>query len=334
MGEHPLVKMPKPWAVLRQGSAPTVAHWLQSAVEQAETGVVELDPRRPCSPEQLGDLGTVVVVRTLPPRWLTPLKQLKARGCLVVLLLDDDLLTPASLKGLPWLYRWRLWWGLTRHRHHLHHWVDALWVSTTALKHQCQAVVDLPVQVLPLQPAAEVLEVPKLFRIAYLGTTSHQQELHWILGLFRELQQRRSDCMLELVVDRRWRARFRGIPRLRLFYPMDWETFCQDTGNREIDLLLVPLLEGNFNAGRAPVKVFDAMRLGAVGLYSDRIPYRGCIRDGIDGLLIPDSPERWLKAIDTLLIDPERRKQLLAASRRRRSWSDQSQQDNTKVRKL
>ena len=322
MGEHPLMNMPKPWAVLRKGSAPTVAHWLQSAVEQAETEVIQLDPRRPCSPEQLGVLGTVVVVRTLPPRWLTPLKRIKARGCRVVLLLDDDLLTPASLRGLPWFYRWRLWWGLTRHRHHLHHWVDSLWVSTLALKRQCQAVVDLPVRVLPLQPAAEVLEVPRLFRIAYLGTTAHQQELLWLVGLFRTLQQRRPDCLLELVVDRHWRARFRGIPRLRLFYPMDWDTFCQDTGNRQVDLLLVPLFEGNFNAGRAPVKVFDAMRLSAVGLYSDRLPYRGCIRDGIDGLLLPDSQECWLEAIDALLKDPVRRKQLVSASQSRRTWSD------------
>ena len=322
MGEHPLMNMPKPWAVLRKGSAPTMAHWLQSAVEHAETEVIQLDPCRPCSPEQLGVLGTVVVVRTLPPRWLKPLKRIKARGCRVVLLLDDDLLTPASLRGLPWFYRWRLWWGLTRHRHHLHHWVDSLWVSTLALKRQCQAVVDLPVRVLPLQPAAEVLEVPKLFRIAYLGTTAHQQELLWLVGLFRTLQQRRPDCLLELVVDRHWRARFRGIPRLRLFYPMDWNTFCQDTGNRQVDLLLVPLFEGNFNAGRAPVKVFDAMRLDAVGLYSDRIPYRGCIRDGIDGLLLPDSQERWLEAIDALLKDPVRRKQLVSASQSRRTWSD------------
>lgn len=329
MDEHPLMKMPQPWAVLRKGSAPTVAHWLKRALEQANTEVVELNPRRPNPPEQLASFRTVVVIRTLPSRWLKPLRQMRTRGCRVVLLLDDDLLTPSSLRGLPWVYRWRLWWGVTRHRQHLVNWVDSLWVSTSALKRQCQAVVDLPIQVLPLQPAAEVFEVPKLFRIAYLGTTAHQQELQWLVSLFRTLQQRRNDCLLELVVNRRWRARFRGIPRMRMFYPMDWETFCQDTGNRQVDLLLVPLLEGNFNAGRAPVKVFDAMRLGAVGLYSNRKPYGGCIRDDIDGLLLTDESEDWLQAIDALLADPERRHKLLEASRRRNSFSCHSQQDNS-----
>ena len=89
---------------------------------------------------------------------------------------------------------------------------------------------------------AAVLDPPRLFRIAYLGTAAHQQELAWLLALFRQLQQRRADCLLELVVDAAG-ASFSGLPRARLLYPMDWETFSLDTGNRSVDLMLVPLLE-------------------------------------------------------------------------------------------
>ena len=319
---HPLLDFPQPWALLRQGGAPTVAHWLEGALEQAGATMLQLDPERPLKGDDLDHLGAVVVVRTLPRRWLTPLRRLRARGCPVLLLLDDDLLTPASLRGLPWRYRWRLWWGLTRHRRQLGRWLSGLWVSTDALRRQCAAVTDLPVQVLPLQPGAAVLDPPRLFRIAYLGTAAHQQELAWLLVLFRQLQQRRADCLLELVVDGHWRARFRGLPRVRLLYPMDWETFCLDTGNRGVDLMLVPLLEAPFNAGRAPVKVFDARRLGAVGLYSNRAPYRGCVRDGVDGLLLPDDSTSWLEMIDALLADPQRCQRLVSASRQRRNWSN------------
>ena len=140
-------------------------------------------------------------------------------GCRVVLLLDDDLLTPRSLIGLPWGYCWRLWRGMTRHRLQLSCWFSELWVSTEPLKRQCQQVTDLPVQVLPLQPSQLVIEPPKLFRIAYLGTTSHQQELAWLVGLFRQLQLRRTDCLLEVVVNRRWRKVFAGIPRVKCCIP-------------------------------------------------------------------------------------------------------------------
>ena len=63
-----------------------------------------------------------------------PLAQLRSQGCRVVLLLDDDLLTPRSLIGLPWRYSWRLWRGMTRHRLQLSRWFSELWVSTEPLK--------------------------------------------------------------------------------------------------------------------------------------------------------------------------------------------------------
>ena len=90
--------MPKPWALLSQGAEPTIAHWLGGGQEQSGASWIRLDPERPNDV----DAATVVVVRTLPPRWLTPLAQLRSQGCRVVLLLDDDLLTPKALVGLPW----------------------------------------------------------------------------------------------------------------------------------------------------------------------------------------------------------------------------------------
>ena len=123
-------------------------------------------------------------------------------------------------------------------------------------------------------------------------------------------------------MNRRWRKAFAGIPRLKLLYPTDWKTFCFDTGNRRVDLLLVPLLSGAFNAGRSAVKVFDARRLGAVGLYSNRPPYSVCVRHNVDGVLIDDDPQQWLQAIDALLEDASARQALMAASRQRTDWSN------------
>ena len=112
MSQHPLVTMPKPWALLSQGAAPTVAHWLEGVVEQSSETLIPLNPERPTAVAA----ATVIVVRTIPHCWLKPLRVLHQRGLQVVLLLDDDLLTPDALVGLPWRYRWRLWRDMTRHR--------------------------------------------------------------------------------------------------------------------------------------------------------------------------------------------------------------------------
>jgi hypothetical protein len=65
------------------------------------------------------------------------------------------------------------------------------------------------------------------------------------------------------------------------------------------------------------VKTIDAARSGAVGLYSDRPPYRGFVRDGIDGLLLADDQARWLAAIERLIDAPEERQRLAGAGRAR-----------------
>lgn len=318
---HPLLQLGRPVGLLSQGAAPTKAYWLGGFdVQQGADAFVELDPHRRPEPRELAAIGALVVVRTIPSTWLSGLRQLRAQGKPVVLLLDDALLGSEALADLPLLYRWRLWWGISRHRACLGELITELWVSTAALADQCRRELGshaIPIKVLPLRPALGVVATQKAFRIAYLGTASHRAELTWLLLLLAELQRRRSDCLVELVLNESWRRRFRHLPRTCISYPMDWETYRMDTGNRSVDLLLVPLLPTAFNFGRAAVKFFDAARLGAVGLYSDRTPYKGFVRDGIDGQLLPDAPGAWLEAIDALLLDQSKRQQLAVGCRKR-----------------
>ena len=81
--------------------------------------------------------------------------------------------------------------------------------------------------------------------------------------------------------------------------------------------LLAPLLPGAFNAARGPTKFFDFARMGAVGIYSDVAPYRGFIRPEVDGILLPNEPAVWVKAIAGLVADPERRVRMATAARER-----------------
>ena len=65
----------------------------------------------------------------------------------------------------------------------------------------------------------------KFYKIAYLGTSSHAKEFRWLKTLFEKIQQNRKDCLFEIYVNKKWRSYFRSIPRIKMMYPMDWETF-------------------------------------------------------------------------------------------------------------
>lgn len=314
---HPLLQLGRPVGLLSEGAAPTKAYWLGGLdAQQGADAWVELDPHRRPEPRELAALGALVVVRTIPRRWLGTIRALRRSGLVVVLLLDDALLDPAAVAEQEFRYRLRLWLGITRHRRRLASLFNELWVTNPALEISCRSQLgsgSLPIQVLPLQPPARVVQPPQVIRVAYLGTASHGAEYRWLLPLLQQLQEERRDCLVELILPPGWRRHFKQLPRTRILYPMDWETYLLDTGNRSIDVVLVPLLLTRFNACRSPVKFLEVARLGAVGIYSDRAPYNDLVRDGHDGVLVPDQPQAWLSALHQLLNGPERRKAMAAA---------------------
>ena len=132
-----------------------------------------------------------------------------------------------------------------------------------------------------------------------------------------EVQERYPHTAIELYGDEEVRRLYGSVPRVRVHHPVPWERYRQLTAGQRLDCLLCPLLDHSFNGARAAVKFFDAARLGAAGLYSDRLPYNAFVKHGEDGLLLGDQPGHWLDAIDQLLSDPSWRERLAAASQKR-----------------
>jgi hypothetical protein len=159
-------------------------------------------------------------------------------------------------------------------------------------------------------------ERPRL-QLAYLGSSVHALEFAWLRELLLLLQSRHCHTHVDLFGDLSINRQFRDLPRVRILHPMRWPSYLAETGQGRCDLLLTPLLESPLNAARAPVKFIDAARCGAAGLYSDRPPYRGFIRPGVDGLLLGDRQQEWLEAIEWLIGDGEARHRLASEGRRR-----------------
>lgn len=311
---HPLHHLKAPIGVLAPARSPSKDYWLLSALQaRRKEEYIYLGPKEKPDPACLDRLKSVVVVRLFPKKWVAILKEFRKREIPVYLLVDDAVFDLSYLEELGFWYRYRLWAGVTKHRKRLDRLVSELWVTSHWLKKHCQenlAGQCLEIKCLTLQPPSALVNPPLVYRIAYLGTASHHAEWRWLLPLLEKLQQRRNDCLLELVLPPNWRRRFRHLPRLRIFYPMDWETYLLDSGNRQVDLMLTPLLNSSFNKGRSPTKFFEAARLRAAGLYSNREPYKGFVRDGVDGLVLGDDIEEWLDGIDDLISNPVRRQRL------------------------
>jgi hypothetical protein len=228
--------------------------------------------------------------------------------------MDDDLFDRAGFRVLPRKYAAKLRRLAWYHRKTIVGWFQELWVSTPTL---AERYASLKPQLIPLRPQARVVERIRSVTIGYHGTASHQQELLWLYPLIAELQSRYSHTLVEVYGDSKVRELYSSLPRVQVQHPVPWERYRQFTAGQHLDMLLCPLVDNSFNAARAAVKFFDAVRLGAVGLYSNRLPYATFVEDGKDGLLLGDSQQQWLGAIDRLLRQPQERDLLVAEARKR-----------------
>ena len=157
----------------------------------------------------------------------------------------------------------------------------------------------------------------KFYKIAYLGTSSHGKELRWLKSLFEKIQHERSDCLIEIYVNKKWRNYFRSIPRLKMSYPLDWETFFLDTTIGKVDVVLNPIFDSNFNRFRSPTKFFDTTRLKAVGIYSNTKPYLDFIKNNQDGILLENNIDNWADKIFFLLDNSKERQRLFLNAQKR-----------------
>lgn len=303
--------------LLHQAAGSTIDHFLKAPLERLQARLVELDSgQAPTSHDRvtLQAARVVVVVRYLPRPWLRVLARARAAGACLIYLMDDDLLDPALLAELPVAYRRRVRRRITLQRDRVPDLFDRVWVTSAYL---AEKYASLGAERLAMRPHSSLLEVRPRLQLAYLGTSVHEREFLWLRQLLVGLQERQSHTHVEVFGDLSINRLFRDLPRVRILHPMRWSSYLEEMGLGRVDVLLTPLLESPLNAARAPVKFIDAARCGAAGLYSDRPPYKGFIRRGVDGLLLGDGQEEWLEAIERLIRDPGERQRLAEAGRAR-----------------
>jgi hypothetical protein len=260
------------------------------------------------------DCSVLIICRYLPVKWISVLRAFRKSGGRVIYFMDDDLMDPAALIGLPSDYVRRIRGQATKQSEVLNSLCDEFWVGSPYLAEKYKKWAPTV-----LSPRASVDEIRGRVNtsICYHGTASHQSELEWLVPVVESVVTGAPDVSFEVFGDHKVNRLYRDMPRVAVLHPMGWTNYLSYTGGVHRDIALAPLLSHPFNAARGPTKFFDFTRMGAVGVYTDVPPYRGFVRDGVDGVLIPNDPAVWVRTIRDLIGDADRRTRMSIAARDR-----------------
>lgn len=254
----------------------------------------------------------VVICRYVDRAWLAALEQARGRLSGVSFFVDDDLPAMISEPGSPFETRLKVATRYGRFTGDLERVVSEIWVSTPPLAER----FDTPVRILPPvpfdPPRAPRRDEPPL--VVYHGTLTHGAERAFVREVVRRLDPERTPFRLEIAGGLGERLAWAPQPNAVVRRQKAWPAYLHEQQARGASILLAPLTDGAVNAARAPVKVFDAARLGAVGLYADKPPYAGTVADNVDGRLLPMQPQAWADAIAHFLGEPDERLRLATAA--------------------
>ncbi len=291
---------------------PTLFYWLNILNSKV------INPRN-LDKKQLNNFKTIILVRYIPLNIFLYLMILKRKSKKIILFLDDNLLELNIFSELPFFYKLKIFINIYSYKFFFNFFINEIWVTNKLLGEKVKQKISknsINIKLLPLN-YNQNYPLKKIYKIAYLGTTSHTKELLWLKKLFEKIQQQRNDCLIEIYVNKKWRNYFRSVPRIKMSYPLDWETFYLDTVVGKVDIVLNPIFNSNFNNFRSPTKFFDITRLDAVGIYSNLKPFSNFIHHNHDGILLDNNVDDWTEKISYLLDNSDVRERLLVNALKR-----------------
>lgn len=296
-----------------------------------------LEAHFPTRPEARG-LDALVIDRLWRPDITLPLMeaaiaQARADGAAFVYSIDDNLLDlPAE----------RADWPSAAHLAIVRHCLaeaDGVLVSSQALAERLRPLTRGRIVVLP--NALDERLLPRTTRgtppdqgpqgerpltVGYMGTATHDDDLAMVLPALTALAARHPGRLSFQVIGgaRRlasreaWRAA--GLPvRFLNPWPTDEEypSFLPwFAAHADWDIAIAPLGDTPFRRCKSDIKFLDYCALGTAIVLSDVPPYAATVRHGETGLLVANTPEAWLTALNTLVADAPLRARLGRAAGR------------------
>lgn len=284
--------------ILHEGLSPTLAYF-EAAIRSRFVGTVCRLIDTSTSPSLAIDEGTtLVIIRFITSQWQQEIENNINKLSRVVYFMDDDLFDPSALKSLPKEYRTKI----IRRSAAQHRWItqycDDIWVSTPYL---ARKYAHLNPDIIPAKPSPLLLGTHQPVKIAYHGSSSHREEKYWLRQVIDGVLALCPQASFEIFGEHEIYKLYRDLPRVSVLHPMSWQNYLAYTKTHRLDIGLAPLLDSDFNLARGPVKFYDFVRMGAVGIYSNRSPYSDFIEQNVNGVLLENDPQKWIKALSVLV---------------------------------
>jgi glycosyltransferase involved in cell wall biosynthesis len=159
--------------------------------------------------------------------------------------------------------------------------------------------------------------------IGIMGTRTHLQDLRLIIPALREVYGEYAEKVefqcVGVADSLDIKAAFGDIP-VRIIQPLPHEEeyplfMLWFTSEVAWDIALAPLVANHFNRCKSDIKLLDYAAIGAAGIYSDLEPYRAVIHRAEAGLLVENTADAWVEALQTLIEDEHARERLSVNAR-------------------
>jgi GT2 family glycosyltransferase/glycosyltransferase involved in cell wall biosynthesis len=145
-------------------------------------------------------------------------------------------------------------------------------------------------------------------RIGFMGTFSHRADLDILTPVVERLAREYGPAVaFELLGGHRDDAH----PFRRVALPKDqsYPSFVPwFRAHAKWDIGLIPLVDDDFNRAKSYIKWLEYSAQGIASVCSDIEPYQQVVRNGENGLLVPNDPDAWYRALKALIDDPQRRR--------------------------
>lgn len=144
--------------------------------------------------------------------------------------------------------------------------------------------------------------------VGWMGTSSN---LFFLADILQGIRPVLADSPALVVSNKMYEGPGEDLVRYE-----DWSSEREVTQLQSMDIGLMPLTDDEYTRGKCGFKLLQYMACGAVPIASDVGFNREIIEDGKDGFLI-SSPEQWVERVRLLKSDPEFRRKMRDAARKK-----------------
>ena len=254
----------------------------------------------------------LIIVRSIPSKSLSFLEQNRYGFSSITYIIDDDFsaaLADDVQSTLPDVYIQKI-----SRLYQIQRRILALANTVVASCEFLRLKLSFAHDNVQLLPPSFLHNLPKLqhfhgdaSQIVYPGTRAHSFDLAMIIPALKQINaepKNHRDISVSCMLGRHLPESLKGQPFIQNQPAMTWHQFFSLQKSRRFHIGLAPLMETSFNRGKSWNKLLDITAFGAVGVFSDRAPYKDIVRDGLNGLLVDDDSQSWEESLRRLLAYP------------------------------